>query len=183
MIDPSNAGYQACYFSDSKSGWVAVYKSSMSEIIHTSDGGESWQVQASLPNVNNLSSFCFINDTTGWCSGSAGIILKTSSAGIVSVRNIEYAPNGGQEEFRLEQNFPNPFDTHTIISYNLPTDELVRLVVYNMQGEEVSILVNGKQSAGKYSLTFDGAGLASGIYYYKLTDTRTISVKEMLLIR
>ncbi len=183
LADPANGRYQACYFSNSKSGWVAYSDFSISEIIHTSDGGESWQVQASLPNVDNLSSFSFINDTTGWCSGSDGIILKTSSAGVVSVRNIEYAPDKRQEQFGLEQNFPNPFDTHTIISYNLVTDGLVRLVVYNMQGEEVRILVNGKQSAGTYSLTFDGAGLASGLYYYKLTDRGSASVKEMLLLR
>jgi hypothetical protein len=159
------------------------------QIFKTEDGGEVWEAmadptdgmyQASLPQVDNLSSFCFINDTTGWCSGSDGIILKTSSAGIVSIKNIEYAPNVGQEKFRLEQNFTNPFDTHTIISYNLPVDGPVRLVVYNMQGEEVRILVNGKQSAGSYSFTFDGAGLTSGIYYYKLTDTWRTSVKEML---
>ncbi len=183
MVDPSNARYQACFFSNSKSGWVTVSESSTSEIIHTSDGGESWQVQASLPNVNILSSFSFINDTAGWCSGATGVILKTSSAGIVSVRNIEDAANEGQEQFRLEQNFPNPFDTHTIISYNLATDGLVRLVVYNMLGEKVRILVNGKQSAGTHSLTFDGAGLPSGLYYYKLTDRGSNSVKEMLLLR
>ncbi len=183
LADPTNGWYQACYFSNSKSGWVAYRDYSLSEIIHTSDGGESWQVQASLPNLDNLSSFSFINETTGWCCGSDGVILKTSSAGVVSVRNIEYAPEKRPEQFRLEQNFPNPFDTHTIISYNLPVDGPVRLVVYNMQGEEVRILVNRKRTAGTYSLTFDGSGLPSGLYYYKLTDKWSNSAKEMLLLR
>jgi len=179
----TNHYYNSCYFINSNSGWVCGHKSSEANIMFTSDGGESWQVQSSVSNINYLNSLFFINDTTGWCAGSNGNILKTITGGIVSVNDMEFAQYGKPEQFRLEQNFPNPFNFATTIAYNLPASGQVRLVVCNMQGEEVRILVNGKQLAGKYSLTFDGSGLTSGIYYYKLTDTWRISVKEMLLIR
>ena len=184
QVEKSNFNYYySCYFINSNSGWISGYGNSLSFILYTEDGGESWQVQSSMSNNNYLYSLCFINDTTGWCAGSNGHILKTTSGGIVSVDAIESAQNGNPEQYRLQQNFPNPFNAITTIAYNLPASGHVSLVVYNMQGEEVKILVNGMQSAGKYSLTFDGSGLSGGIYYYKLTDTGGTSVNEMLLIR
>jgi len=71
-------------------------------------------------------------------------------------------------EFSLHQNYPNPFNPSTMISYQLPMSSEVRLVVYNMVGEEVATLVNENQQAGNYSVNWDATGLSSGIYFYRL---------------
>ncbi|MCR9131725.1 MAG: T9SS type A sorting domain-containing protein [bacterium] len=92
---------------------------------------------------------------------------------------IAEIPNG----FSLEQNYPNPFNPSTNISYSVPQTGKVTLEVYNLQGQKVSSLVNGVQSAGSYTVSFNAANLASGVYVYKLTAGATTSIKKMTLIK
>jgi hypothetical protein len=75
-------------------------------------------------------------------------------------------------EFRLGQNFPNPFNPVTQISYDLPKSGNVSLKVYNTNGQQVSVLVNAYEKAGRYQVIFDGSHLASGIYFYQLEAGR-----------
>lgn len=83
----------------------------------------------------------------------------------------------------LEQNYPNPFNPKTRINYELPITNYVKLHVYDNTGQLVKMLVNEKQNAGTYSVTFDGTGLASGTYFYKLETDGFTDVKKMLLIK
>ncbi len=85
--------------------------------------------------------------------------------------------------FSLNQNFPNPFNPSTIISYKIPREEKVRLVVFDILGNEVAVLANGNQAAGKYNIIFKDDNLSSGIYFYRL-ETETFSqVKKMILLK
>jgi hypothetical protein len=86
-------------------------------------------------------------------------------------------------EFVLDQNFPNPFNPVTRISYTLPERASVRLKVYDMLAKEVSELVNGYQEAGRYEVTFDGSSLSSGTYFYKLEAGSFVEVKKLVLIK
>ncbi|MEZ4821251.1 MAG: T9SS type A sorting domain-containing protein [Ignavibacteria bacterium] len=78
-------------------------------------------------------------------------------------------------DFVLYQNYPNPFNPTSIlefeISENGPPRRIVSLKVYNALGMEVADLVNEKKSAGRYSVSFDGSNLPSGVYFYKLSVT------------
>lgn len=74
-------------------------------------------------------------------------------------------------EFRLDQNYPNPCNPSTVISYQLPSTAQVLLAVYDMLGREVKELVREKQGPGNHDVTFDGNGLASGVYFYRLQAT------------
>ncbi len=87
--------------------------------------------------------------------------------------------------FALQQNFPNPFNPSTMIRYSLPAvgGSLVRLVVYDMLGREVGTLVNEKQSAGDYTVSFNASGLASGVYIYRLTTDGFVSSRSMLFLK
>ena len=86
--------------------------------------------------------------------------------------------------FRLEQNYPNPFNPSTLINYELPITSDVKLVIYNSLGQKVRTLVNQRQQAGRYSVTFDAAALASGVYWYRLsTGDGHVQIKKMILIR
>ncbi len=80
---------------------------------------------------------------------------------------------GSPTAFRLEQNYPNPFNPSTVVSYALPVASVVRLIVYDVLGREVAVLVNRQEDAGVYRVQFDGAGLASGVYEYRLTARNT----------
>ena len=71
----------------------------------------------------------------------------------------------------------------TIINYQLPKAEQVKLAIYDILGKEVSVLVNGKLNAGYYQIEWDGTGYASGIYFYKINAGDYWSVKKMILLK
>jgi Zn-dependent metalloprotease len=83
--------------------------------------------------------------------------------------------------FRLQQNFPNPFNPTTVICYDLPQEGRVSLKVFDLLGREVADLVRGRQAAGSHSISFDASGLPSGVYVARMqTDTFTSSIRMVL---
>ena len=85
--------------------------------------------------------------------------------------------------YELQQNFPNPFNPSTTISYQLPKAGFVLLKVYNMLGKEVAVLVNEVKSEGKYSINFNAAGLPSGFYIYSLKVNDFVQNQKMILMK
>lgn len=85
--------------------------------------------------------------------------------------------------FKLEQNYPNPFNPSTRIDYKVGEATNVMLAVFSSSGEEIATLVNEFKSAGSYSINFDGTGLASGVYYYKLTANNFAETKKFVLMK
>ena len=71
-------------------------------------------------------------------------------------------------EYCLNQNYPNPFNPTTVISYQLSTVSFVTLEVFDVLGRGITTLVGGIRSGGRHMVTWDGAGLPSGIYFYRL---------------
>ncbi|NOX66926.1 MAG: T9SS type A sorting domain-containing protein [Chlorobi bacterium] len=91
-------------------------------------------------------------------------------------------------EFVLEQNYPNPFNPSTTINYSIPANVKgetanVQLIVYDILGNELAILVDKKQAAGEYSVTFNADNFPSGLYLYKLQAGDLVNVKKMMLIK
>ena len=87
------------------------------------------------------------------------------------------------KSYNLEQNYPNPFNPSTTIKYQIPQSGLVTLKIYDVLGREVKTLINGYKQSGTYQITFNGNGLASGIYFYRLDANNFISVKKMILMK
>jgi hypothetical protein len=87
------------------------------------------------------------------------------------------------EQFSLEQNYPNPFNPSTNINFSLPEASFVSLKVYNLQGEEVSTLINEQLSAGVYTADWNTSGLSSGAYFYVIRTGNIIQSRKMLLIK
>jgi hypothetical protein len=94
--------------------------------------------------------------------------------------------------FQLYQNYPNPFNPTTKIKFTIPQSPLpggdgrgglVTLKVYDVLGNEVAILINEEKLAGTYEVEFDGAGLPSGIYFYKLQAGSFVETKNMMLMK
>ncbi len=99
------------------------------------------------------------------------------------VTDVREVPPGTPAGFSLSQNYPNPFNPVTTISYALREDGTVRLTVINVIGQEVAVLVDGRQEAGGHTVTFDAAGLPSGVYLYRITAGGSTRERKMLLMR
>lgn len=101
--------------------------------------------------------------------------------------NEQFAVGTEEEEnpdaFRLAQNYPNPFNPSTNISFNLPSSGEVSLKVYNLLGQEVASLVDGRLNSGSHTFTFDASQLASGMYIYRLQAGNHLQTKKMMLIK
>ena len=85
--------------------------------------------------------------------------------------------------YALRQNFPNPFNPSTEISFDLVDAGRVRLSVYDLLGKQVAVLVNSALPAGRHQVAFDGRALPSGIYIYRLSVNGFVSEKKMLLMK
>ncbi len=99
------------------------------------------------------------------------------------VSSVNQAPTGLPEKFALYQNYPNPFNPTAVISYQLSAVSNVTLTVYDILIREVATLVNEKQNAGSYSVTFDGSRLASGVYFYRLVAGNYSATKRLVLMK
>jgi hypothetical protein len=92
-----------------------------------------------------------------------GLKFTAEPGGVTAV-----VPRDLPEVCRLEQNYPNPFNPVTTIGYRVsgPGSMWVRLAVYDVSGREVRVLVSERKEPGRHEVRFDGAGLASGVYFY-----------------
>lgn len=87
-------------------------------------------------------------------------------------------------QFAMHQNFPNPFNPSTTITFTLAEDGLTTLKIYDILGREVMTIVNGDLKAGLvHSVNFDGSKLISGVYFYKLESRNQSQIKRFVLIR
>jgi hypothetical protein len=85
--------------------------------------------------------------------------------------------------FRLDQNYPNPFNPSTTIRYTIPGRSRVTLTLYNILGQHVATLIDAEQDAGLHSVRYDGSGVSSGVYFYRLSAGGSTAVKRLLLLR
>lgn len=100
-----------------------------------------------------------------------------------TVTGFDGPPTHGPASFTLEQNYPNPFNPSTVITYHLQAGADVLLTVYDVLGRSVATLVDEHQGAGTYSVRFEAAGLAGGMYQYRLQTGAFSATRAMLLLR
>lgn len=86
-------------------------------------------------------------------------------------------------EFKLEYNYPNPFNPETTIKYQLPKAAFVSIKLYDITGREVSTLVNEQHQAGYYNFNFNASYLASGVYFYRIQAGEFSDIKRMVLVK
>jgi len=111
-----------------------------------------------------------------------GCVIDGVLYGDTSTTNISQI-NEISSDYILKQNFPNPFNPVTNITFSLREKSNVNLSVFDNLGRVVTILVNTNLSAGTYNFLFNGENLPSGIYYYKLESENFKDIKKMVLIK
>lgn len=97
--------------------------------------------------------------------------------------NIVSSNNQTPDKYTLSQNYPNPFNPSTKINFAIPKAGFVSLKVYDMLGREVKTLVAEQLNAGEFIAEFNGAGLSSGTYFYRLEVGDFVQVKKMVLLK
>lgn len=107
---------------------------------------------------------------------AGGRNISMQSYGSVQVTREELTLRTGKgteipAEYALGQNFPNPFNPSTLISFQLPVESRVRLRIYDLSGREIGTIADGVLAEGSYERRWDAAGVASGVYFYRLEAT------------
>jgi hypothetical protein len=123
----------------------------------------SWKVTAT-DGKNNIS------------TSTLNFITAENTAEIVTEKEI-------LKVFNLNQNFPNPFNPSTMISFQLPAECQVILKVYDIIGKEVYTIINRPMEAGEHSITFEPQGIPGGIYFYKLQAGNYTAMRKMIYLR
>jgi hypothetical protein len=148
-------------------------------VFETLNNGTTWtQRNTGLANVS-------VTDLD--LRGDGYVFAATHGRGMYKsdavLTGIEERTDEIPREISLHQNYPNPFNPNTTISFSLNTSTQARLVIYDVSGREVAVLIDDELHAGTYRATFDGSGVASGVYYYKLTTKEFSETKKMLLVK
>jgi hypothetical protein len=86
-------------------------------------------------------------------------------------------------EYALSQNYPNPFNPSTTIRYSLAQTDHVSLKIFNLAGQEVAPLVDGKQNAGEHHVQWQAVDVPSGVYFYQLQTGEKVETRKMILLR
>ncbi len=100
----------------------------------------------------------------------------------ISVSNEQEEING-PNAFRLYNNYPNPFNPTTQITYDVAEAGLVKLEVFDILGRKVAVLVNNRKAAGTYTVTFDASNLSSGMYFTRFTAGNSVQTSKMTLLK
>lgn len=114
---------------------------------------------------------------------------NTTAAGtnfpLGSVTGVGNNPNIEAISYALGQNFPNPFNPETVISYSIAKDGIVRIKLYDVLGKEIATIVNNFRTAGNYKieLNADNYKMSTGIYYYKIESNGFTDTKKMILVK
>ncbi len=146
------------------------------KVYRVNNGGHRW------PGSGRLESAQVLGNNSLDINSSKLIMefFEANQQVIVSSESEDYS---AIRTFKLSQNYPNPFNPSTNISFQLPEAGLVQLKVYNLLGQEIDYLVNGRMNAGKHNLTFDASQLSSGVYIYRLITGNQSITKKMMLIK
>ncbi|MCL4706387.1 T9SS type A sorting domain-containing protein [bacterium] len=158
------------------------------DIVIVSDDRETWLTVWTIPGVPYIEERfpwpMFGHDR--WHTSQYG--FKPPDEPAVNVSGKEAAITL-PKEFALHPNFPNPFNPQTTIAFTLPTAQMVTLKIYDLSGQEIQNLVQQQMPAGTHRLTFDGRGLVSGVYLYRMETGKAAShahrsaTRKMLLLR
>lgn len=157
-----------------------IFAGTSDGIFVSTDNGTNW---------NSVNSGLQVNDITALTVFGTYIFAGTSYHGIwfrpltEMITNIEERQDSILTPFELRQNFPNPFNQMTTISFSLPSEVHVNITVFDMLGRLIETLVDKTIIAGENSVVFDTKNLASGMYFYRMNAGNFVQSRKLLLLK
>lgn len=177
---------KAVSFRTGSEGWAPIPQAH--SLVYTLDSAKTW-TEVYAPDSSAIYDLIFPDSLHGFAVGEEGAILKYNPPIVNDVKVISQTiPNG----YHLYQNFPNPFNPATKIKFSIPSNEIgkaskVKMVVYDILGNEVASILDKELLPGNYEIQFgariDNRQLVSGIYFYQLRTGGFVQTKKMILMR
>lgn len=164
-VQPSDAGYPVRFHWNHDS----IRAICDSAWLQDEFGGVIFRIRMHIVDSSTLVSPAF----------SSALLIRFGQRPPVSVEAWEQPPFA----FQLHQNYPNPFNPTTTISFLTHHSSIITLKVFNLLGREVATLVDKHLLAGEHSVTFNGEGLASGVYIYTLRADGSSQSRKMIVLR
>ncbi|MFI5144402.1 MAG: T9SS type A sorting domain-containing protein [Ignavibacteria bacterium] len=149
------------------------------------NGGQNWvDFNSGVMTQNNVVRALAYRSTDN--TVFAGVSLNGTGVYEYTTSPPELINHNGQDipkDFALHQNFPNPFNPTTMITFDLPRSQDVSIEVYDVNGKLVKTIMREFKPAGSYQINFNASSLTSGVYFYKLTTTSFVDTKKMILVK
>ncbi|MCP5062358.1 MAG: T9SS type A sorting domain-containing protein [Ignavibacteriae bacterium] len=134
-------------------------------------------------NSNSPKSYSFVDNTVHNAGKYFYRLKQVDIDGSYEYSSMVEVDLTAQLDYKLNQNFPNPFNPTTSIQFSLPEASQVKLVVFNVIGEQVAELVNKNMEAGNHNVEFNASELNSGIYVYKIEANGFVQIRKMILVK
>lgn len=161
--------------------YIVLGGSSGSQCFKSTNNGANWTTLTMPPSVS-ITHFDLIksgNVVTAFAVSNTGIVLKLTE----NITNIDEYHSEIITEYKLYQNFPNPFNPTTQINYSVYKPGLVTITVYNILGEPILTLVNEYKKQGNYSVMFNSEKFSAGIYFYTIRINGFSETKRMIIAK
>ena len=164
-------------------------------VFLSTDNGSSWGAFSEGLSMTTINALVVVGPDSGvgvinvFAGGGNGVVWKRRLSEMITSTGITSDEIPAQCE--LDQNYPNPFNPSTKIAFRVPsrdgssslTTRSVELSVFDILGRKVATLVNEEMHPGNYEVTFDGSGLVSGVYFYRLESGAFKQTKRLVLLR
>jgi photosystem II stability/assembly factor-like uncharacterized protein len=157
-----------------------IWFASKSKLYFSDDTAATFQEQFISSESIYIRDIHCVDEKTVWLLADNGLVFRTTNGNMVTAISEDLKP---LTDFRLYQNYSNPFNPSTNISYNLPVRCSVLLTVYDILGNEIDILVNEERTDGTHTVTWNAGDLPSGIYFYTLNTGSFTETKKMILMK
>ncbi len=141
----------------------------------------TWQIPLNTPQLPRI--YVVINPDTVMDEVHTNNNKGFAVLSLTSLPTAVEAETSVPREMVLEQNYPNPFNPFTIIDYRLSIGGTVKISVTDLLGREVAVLVDEERPPGRYQVSWDAAGMASGVYFCRLQAGGEVMIRKMVLMR
>ncbi|KAB2921214.1 MAG: T9SS type A sorting domain-containing protein [Bacteroidetes bacterium] len=170
-------------FSNAKAARYKVYHKNGMELVvkDQSPVKNGWLPLGTFPFAKGSAGYVRLGD--GSDSTGQELVFDALQFAFSSPLSVTHRPEAAPSHLALEQNFPNPFNPSTTITFTVPVSGPVTLTVHDLLGRTVAVPVRSHLDAGRYDVPFDGAELSSGVYLYRLTAGGTTTARRMLLAK
>lgn len=169
-VDHGPGTWKLEYTNDDGANWITIKSG-----IPKDKTEYPWYVPYSQTEKGGIRVTQVNNDSGDYTSSALDLIFGTSTSINDESLNLY--------EYKLNDAYPNPFNNSTVISYQLPYQSNVKLIIYDLNGREIDILVNQIQPAGMYKFSWDAAGRTSGIYIAIMKSQNYYFSKKLILLK